>query len=214
MKKTFVALFAAAALTLTGCGTLGTGTGTGTGSNGNILGDILSGVLNQNTANGLLDLIVGGIKIDAATLQGTWYYRQPGVAFTSENLLAKAGGAVAAANIKEKLQSTYSGVGISSSNTYMTFDGSGRFSGKVDGIPLSGSYTYDGSSTIQFKATLISFNGYVTRTSTGMSLTFESTKLLNILQGAAALSGNGTLGTIGELSKAYDGLRLGFDLSK
>lgn len=47
-----------------------------------------------------------------------------------------------------------------------------------------------------------------------MSLNFEATKLLTILQSAAALSGNSTLGTIGELSKNYDGLRLGFDLRK
>lgn len=213
MKKIYLSLSGLILLTLSACGGL-LGNTTTTGGNGNILGDIIGGVLNQNTATGLLDLVVGGIKLDAASLQGTWYYNGPGVAFTSQNLLAKAGGAVAAANIKEKLKSTYSSVGVGSSNTYFVFDGNGRFQAKVDGIPLSGSYTYDGSSTIRFQATLISFSGYVTRTTSGMSLTFEATKLLTILQGAAALTGNGTLGAISELSKQYDGLRLGFDLRK
>lgn len=214
MKKISIALIGLATLVLSGCGNIMGNGNTGNNGDNGILGSILGGVLNQNTANGLLDLIVGGIRMDEASLQGTWYYSQPGLAFTSENLLAKAGGAVAASNIKEKLGSVYSSVGVSSSNTYITFDGQGRFQGKVDGIPLSGTYSYDGQSQIKFKATLVSFTGYVTRTSTGMSLNFEANKLLSILQGAAALTGNSTIGAIGDLSKQYDGLRVGFDMRK
>lgn len=214
MKKISIALIGLATLVLSGCGNIMGNGNTGNNGDNNILGTILGGVLNQNTANGLLDLIVGGIKMDEASLQGTSYYSQPGLAFTSENLLAKAGGAVAASNIKEKLGSVYTSVGVNSNNTYITFDGQGRFQGKVDGIPLSGTYTYDGQSQIKFKATLISFTGYVTRTATGMSLNFEANKLLTILQGAAALTGNKTIGAIGELSKQYDGLRVGFDMRK
>lgn len=218
MKKFSIALAAFMVMVLSACGTLPGTTGTTSGTSGSGttsgLGGLLGGIFNSTTGTSLLDLVVGGIKVDPAMLQGTWYYNGPGIAFTSENLLAKAGGAVAAGQIKEKLQSTYSRVGISSQNTYFVFGNDGRFQAKVDGIPLSGSYSYDGSSTITFKTLLFSFNGYVTRTSSGMSLNFEATKLLTILQSAAALSGNSTLGTIGELSKNYDGLRLGFDLRK
>ena len=41
-----------------------------------------------------------------------------------------------------------------------------------------------------------------------------SKNLLKVLQVAAAMSGNSTLQTVGDLSKQYDGVRLGFDISR
>jgi hypothetical protein len=38
--------------------------------------------------------------------------------------------------------------------------------------------------------------------------------LLTVLQTAAALTGNSNLQAIGELSKNYDGVRMGFDMKK
>jgi len=46
-----------------------------------------------------------------------------------------------------------------------------------------------------------------------LALTFESKNLLKVLQAAAALSGNSTLQTVGDLSKQYDGVRLGFEMA-
>ena len=61
---------------------------------------------------------------------------------------------------------------------------------------------------------LLSLNGFATKNTSGISILFESKKLLTIIQTLTALSGNTTLGTIGEISKNYDGIRVGFDLSK
>jgi len=80
---------------------------------------------------------------------------------------------------------------------------------------MSGTYTFDPSSgAIKMKGMLTSMTGYVTRTSNGMALTFESKKLLTVLQAATALTGNSTLTTIGNLSKEFDGVRVGFNLTK
>jgi hypothetical protein len=35
-----------------------------------------------------------------------------------------------------------------------------------------------------------------------------------VLQAVSAISGNQTLSTIGDLSKNYDGIRLGFDMTR
>ena len=43
---------------------------------------------------------------------------------------------------------------------------------------------------------------------------FESKKLLTLIQTMASLSGNTTVSTIGDLSKNYNGVRIGFDLKK
>lgn len=225
MKKIYMTILAAVMLMTSGCGTglLGnmggeTGNGTTTGGLGDILGGVLGGVLgtlgSQNTIDGLLGLVIGSVKIQESELYGAWYYTEPTCAFTSENLLAKAGGAVAAQNCKEKLIPVYNSVGINSQNTQFQFTQDHQFAGKVKGIPLSGTYTYDASSgTLRLQTMLFSTNAYLTRTSHGMGLTFESKNLLKVLQAAAALSGNSTLQTVGELSKQYEGVRLGFDIA-
>ena len=223
MKKIYTTILAAVLLMGSGCsmlGNLGMGTGdeTGNGTLGGVLGSVLGGVLgtlgSQNTIDGLLGLVIGSVKVNEQELYGAWYYTEPACAFTSENLLAKAGGAVAAENCKEKLLPVYNSVGINSQNTQFQFTQDHQFSGKLKGIPVSGSYTYDPSScTIKLQTMLFSTNVYVTRTTSGLGLTFESKNLLKVLQAAAALSGNSTLQTVGDLSKQFDGVRLGFEVA-
>ena len=228
MKKIITAMLTAVMLLGTGCNTgllgnlggLGGDTGNGTGQGGG-LGDILGGVLGGvlgglggNTVDGLLGLVIGSVSINESDLYGTWYYTQPGCAFTSENLLAKAGGAVAAETCKEKLLPVYNTLGINSNNTQFQFTQDHQFAANIKGIPLSGTYTYDASSsTLKIKTMLFSSNVYVTRTTHGLAFTFESKNLLKVLQAIAAVSGNTTLQTVGDLSKQFDGVRLGFDMA-
>lgn len=224
-KKTIYSAIIATALILTGCGSasnmlggiLGNGTTTtttDTGSGlGGILGNVLGGVVNSNTAGGLLDMVIGHVKLDQSSLVGTWVYSEPGCAFTSENLLAKAGGSIAATQVKQKLQTVYNSLGIASNNTYFAFSQDGRYEAKIKGIPLSGTYTFDSSnSKLNLKATLFTIPAFVTRTTNGLSITMESKKLLNVLQTVTALTGNSTLSTVGEISKNFDGVRMGFDV--
>ena len=225
MKKIYTTMLAALLLLGSGCtmlGNMGMGSGTsgenGNGTLGAVLGSVLGGVLgtlgSQNTVDGLLGLVIGSVKINEQELYGAWYYTEPACAFTSENLLAKAGGAIAAANCKEKLLPVYNSVGINAQNTQFQFTQDHQFAGKIKGIPLSGSYSYDPSSgAIKLQTMLFSTTAYITRTSNGLGLTFESKNLLKILQVAAALSGNSTIQTVGDLSKQYDGVRLGFEMA-
>lgn len=43
---------------------------------------------------------------------------------------------------------------------------------------------------------------------------FESKKVLTLFQTMAAVSGNRTAQVVGDISKNYDGVRVGFDLKK
>lgn len=228
MKKIYMTMLAAVLLLGSGCSTgllnglggLGGDTGNGTGQGGG-LGDILGGVLGGvlgglggNTVDGLLGLVIGSVQVNESELYGAWCYSGPGCAFTSENLLAKAGGAVAAETCKEKLLPVYNTLGISANNTQFQFTQDHQFAAYVKGIPLSGTYTYDPSNaTIKIKTMLFSSNVYVTRTTHGLAFTFESKNLLKVLQAVAAVSGNSTLQTVGDLSKQFDGVRLGFDMA-
>lgn len=127
----------------------------------------------------------------------------------------KAGGEVAAVQIEEKLLPYYQQVGISASNTYITFNEDGTFSSKIAGTPFNGKYTFDeATQKISLKGLLLSMNCYAKKEANGISILFEAKKLLTVLQTMSAMSGNKDLQTIGDLSKNYDGVRVGFDMKR
>jgi hypothetical protein len=98
-------------------------------------------------------------------------------------------------------------------NTSFTFKENKTFTAKVGGKSISGSYQLDPETgKIALNAVLLSINGYVNLNTKGVSLLFESQKLLPIIQMLGTASGNNTLAVLSELSKNYDGVRLGFDL--
>ena len=178
-------------------------------------GGLFSGIDTASTVGNIITSVLGINKVSETNLVGTWKYSGPGCGFTSENLLAKAGGEVAASKIKSELLPRFQAVGISSANTYFTFKEDKTFSGKIDGQNLSGTYTYDPTTgQINLKTLLLSLNGYINTTTKGISLLFESKKLLTILQTIGMASGNSTLSTVGEISKNYDGIRLGFEMTR
>ena len=211
MKKLRLSAIAMAVMMTVSCGT-GFTTGMGTGaSTGSTIGDVLSGVINGGGIDASAS-IIGATKMTQQSLQGTWKYNGPGCAFTSENLLAKAGGEVVATQIKQKMLPTYQTLGLSSANTYVQFNSDNTFSASFGGKQFSGTYTFDpASSKVVMKSLIFNINCYAKKNTQGIALLFEASKLLTILQTVSALSGNATLGTIGDLSKNYDGVRLGFD---
>ena len=120
-----------------------------------------------------------------------------------------------ASQIKTKLQPYYQKIGISSQNTNVTFNNDGTFSANFDGKPFSGNWTYDEKSCkVTMKGLLLTVNCYTKRELNGISILFEGKKLLSVLQTMAALSGNQSIETVSEISKNYDGVRVGFDMNR
>lgn len=200
MKKTIV-MMAAVVLLLTSCGSAAL--------------QQMGSLMNGQTIGNVLTSVLGLDKVTKQNLIGTWKYSSPGCAFTSEQLLAKAGGEVAAAEIKTKLASPFQSVGIKSSNTYLQFKEDGTFAASIAGKQWSGKWTFDEQNyKITLSGLLLNVNCYAKRNAGGMGFLFEASKLLTLLQTMAALSGNTELMTVGELAKNYDGLRVGFDMTK
>jgi len=187
-----------------------------------ILGAVLGGNSNSSSSagssiiNGILNNVIGSGTFSKQDLCAhTWKYSKPGCAFTSENLLAKAGGEIAANKVEEKLSEYYSKFGFSGSNTYFTFNTDGTFTSKIDGKSWQGNYTFDEKThAIQLKGLLLSMSGYATKTTNGISLLFDQKKLLNLIKTMGALKGSSTLSAIGTIANNYDGMRVGFEMSK
>lgn len=187
-------------------GLLGGGTTTGSSSTGS---SIISGILNN---------VIGSATFSQADLCAhTWKYSKPGCAFTSENLLAKAGGEIAANKIEEDLSKYYSKFGFSKSNTYFTFKTDGTFAAKIDGKSWNGTYTFDEKThAIQLKGLLLSASGFATRTTNGISLLFEQKKLLTLIKTLSKLNltGSTTMSAVSSIVDNYDGVRIGFEMTK
>ena len=113
MKKTKSFLVAAATALLTACGTMGQA-GSGSSTTGSVLGAVLTDVLQGGTLGNVITSVIGAQKVTAADLVGSWKYSGPGCAFTSEKLLAQAGGEVVAGQIKAKVLPYYQQIGITS----------------------------------------------------------------------------------------------------
>lgn len=187
-------------------GLLGAATGNTSGSTSSA-GSIISGLLNN--------VIGSGTFSKADLCAHTWKYSKPGCAFTSENLLAKAGGEIAANKVEEKLSTYYKKFGFNSSNTQFTFTTDGNFSAQIDGKSWQGTYTFDEKThAIHLKGLLLSASGYATKTTNGISLLFDQKKLLNLIKMLSTFKGSSTLSAVGSIANSYDGMRVGFEMTK
>ena len=193
-------------------------------SAGSVVAGVLGGLLGGGTTtgssiiSGILNNVIGSATFSQADLCAhTWKYSKPGCAFTSENLLAKAGGEIAANKIEEDLSKYYNKFGFSQSNTYFTFKTDGTFAAKIDGKAWSGTYTFDEKThAIQLKGLLLSASGFATRTTNGISLLFEQKKLLTLVKTLSKLNltGSTTMSAVSSIVDNYDGVRVGFEMTK
>jgi hypothetical protein len=207
MKKTMITLLAAMTLMLSSCMTTGMGTTSTTGSTGNVWGDVLGSVLGN--------VLFGGSLFDQSGILGSWNYNAPGVAFTTEQTLTRAGGTTTINNMSSSLASNYNTIGINRSNTSFSFLDANKFSAKVNGIPFSGTYTYNSQNgEIVLKTATESIKGNVTRTANGMGLMFDSKQMTNLLQKEGKVSNTTAVQAVSKLAKSADGARVGFELTK
>lgn len=221
-KKTTSATSSTTAATTTSATTTAATTSNAGSAVAGILGAVLGGNSNSSSSagssiiNGILNNVIGSGTFSKQDLCAhTWKYSKPGCAFTSENLLTQAGGEIAANKVEEKLSEYYSKFGFSSSNTYFTFKTDGTFAAKIDGKPWQGNYTFDEKThAIQMKGLILSMSGYATKTANGISLLFDQKKLLNLIKTIGSLKGNSTLSALGTIANNYDGMRVGFEMTK
>jgi VCBS repeat-containing protein len=159
---------------------------------------------------------VGDKATTSSSIIGTWKYVGPQCQFESENLLAKAGGEVAAKEVEEKMQTVYDRIGMSGCE--YTFNEDGTYSYTLKKRTMSGTYTFDDKEkTITMKGKLgVKTVAHVTVTGNDMSLVFNADKLMSVLKTITGTVSkvNSTAATINSVAGSYDGLMLGFDLKK
>ena len=170
----------------------------------------------ESILSGVAKAVVGNKATTASSIIGTWTYSGPECQFESENLLAKAGGEMAAKEVEEKMIAVYNKVGMN--NIRYTFNEDGTYSYQMKKRTVTGSYVFDDAAkTITMTGKLgLKTVAYVTVTGNDMSMVFKADKLMSILKTitGAASKVNSTAATINSVAEAYDGLMLGFELKK
>ena len=164
-------------------------------------------LLNKDNISKVVNAITG--TPETIDMTGTWNYKGSAVEFESENLLMKAGGAAAATMAENKLDEQLSKVGIKAGQMNFTFNAVGKKT-------LKGTYSYDASAKqVDLKfLKLLNLHAKVNCSSSSLELLFNSDKLLKLLAFIGSKSNSTALKTVSSLADNYDGMMLGFELSK
>ncbi len=185
-----------------------------------ILSSLISGATSSSSSSSLLSGVIGSLinNTKSGSIVGTWTYSEPSVEFESTNLLAKAGGAVAANKLVSKIAPYYEKLGVKAGKFTITFKDDNTCVVDINGKSQTASYTYNSSShTLKITGQNLGLSfgtAYATVSSTQLSLTFDSTKLMTLAQGIASSSSNTTVKTLSSLASSFDGMKTGFKFTR
>lgn len=162
--------------------------------------------------------VISTDNIDVKDLVGTWTYSAPAVAFKSDNLLQKAGGAAAASTIENKLANYYRYARIQSMTLIVKEDST--FTMSFNKLKLSGDISKDTEGNFFFnykvagKINIGSVQTYVTKSGDTLNVMYDISKLVTLLQKVSTYTQNSTISAVTSLLSSYDGITAGFKLKK
>ena len=181
----------------------------------------LKDILNSSAVKDAVTAVTGGKQLSVENLAGTWTYVNPAIQLEGDNALKNVAASVAASEIEKKLNEYCAKVGIEAGVFNYTFNADSTFTSQLKGRTLNGTYSFNAEEkTIELKygklskLNLATMTAYVVLSDNQLSLLFNVDKLLDFLTKLSSLSDNTALQTINKLASEYDGMKLGFELSK
>lgn len=174
----------------------------------------LSDIFSKENLNKVVNAVTG--KTDKVEMCGTWDYSGMACEFESENLLKKAGGAVAASAVEKELNEQCAKIGIVPGKFSFTFNADSTFVNTYGKKQYKGTYSYNAATqSVNLKyARIIGFNAKTEVSVKDMALLFNADKLLTLLTFFGSKSNSTLIKTASNLAKEYDGMLLGFELKK
>ncbi len=193
-----------------------------TASAGSILSGVLGGLTGKsdkvNEITNIVGNLLGTSKIKESTLIGSWKYTQPCVAFESEDILSKVGGAAASEKIQKKLNTALTKAGIKPGKMTITFNEDKTFAFNIGNKSQGGTYAIDGTDVVfTFK------NGKTARANVKydalnkkIQLAMKADKLLDVVSTIAtkASAYSSQMATVSSLLSNYKGMYLGLEFQK
>lgn len=182
--------------------------GGGQGSGGGI-GDVLGGIIGDMTSTD---------KFKPEQLVGTWAYAAPAINLDGGNALASIGGSAASSVIEGKLEPYYQKLGLT--NLVLTVNEDLTFSMAMKFGTLKGNIEKDEENNLIFnfqafqKVNIGKVKTIATLSTQGLSLTFDVTKLRDILTKVADVAKNQTFQTVSKMLNSYENIYAGFRMTK
>lgn len=179
---------------------------------------LASAVNPLDALKGAIGAVVGGSGTAKIIPEGVWKYSGPGVTFNSDNALQNLGGAAAGAALEAKLKTYYDKAGLQ--DMTFTVGADSTFVIKVKKANIKGTIEYgeNGECTLKLqglgKIAGGKFNAHWQVVGNSLSLTFDISKLVDLVSKIASMTGKSSLGSISKLLQSYDGVYAGFRFSK
>lgn len=153
---------------------------------------------------------------NTASMTGTWQFTGSAIELTSDQLLNKASGSIAATLAEKKLDEQLSKFGITAGKLAFTFQTDSTFQAKINNRNVDGTYSCNPETReVELKFNkLLNIHAKISCTSTDMEMLFNSDKLLNLITYLSSKSQSTALKSISTLAESYNGMMLGFALKK
>lgn len=170
----------------------------------------------KSLINDIAKTAVGDMATSELSIIGQWNYKGAACQFESDDLLAQAGGTAVTGKINTELENIYSKIGFD--HVEITFNSDDTYSLAMGKITSKGTYTFDNENKkISMKTKMgITVNANVVTLGNSMSLMFNADKLMSAIQSLTGLISNtkSNASYLADLFKNYDGLKVGFELTK
>ena len=149
-------------------------------------------------------------------LVGKWSYDEPAIQFESDNLLKKAGGVVASEGVADKLVPYFEKIGFKQGSVALELREDNTCTYTLGGTTFDGTYDFDDvNKKLVLKTPLFPLPAaYLSVVGDQMAMTFDSSKLLSLVQTVSQFSNQPTITAISNLADSYDGMKTGFTFKK
>lgn len=174
-----------------------------------------------NKGKDVVGPVVEQLDVIPKNIEGNWEFSGSAVKFTGDNVLMNAASELAAGKVEDQLSEYLQKVGIRQGLFSYVFNADGTFTTTFSKMNFSGQYTFsqeEGTIELDYgkneKLKGVSLKTDVSVSLNSMQLLFNADKLLDFISKITSTVGDSKIGALASLIDQYDGLKIGFELSR
>ena len=180
----------------------------------------LKNLFNKDNIKNVVENVTGlDLSKEDAVITGTWKFSGTAVEIESKDFLKKAAAKLAVETIEKKLDETITKIGVAPGLFSFTFNADKTFSIGFKKREIKGTYTLSADKkklTLTFgRLTKLGTMDVITDLgSKELSLMFKAANFIDLLGKVTSEGGSDTMKKLATLVSAYDGINIGFELSR
>lgn len=174
-----------------------------------------------NKGKDVVGSVVEQLDVIPKNIEGNWEFSGSAVKFTGDNVLMNAASELAAGKVEDQLNEYLQKVGIRQGLFSYVFNADGTFTTTFSKMNFSGQYTFsqeEGTIELDYgkneKLKGVSLKTDVSVSLNSMQLLFNADKLLDFISKITSTVGDSKIVALASLIDQYDGLKIGFELSR